>query len=324
MGLLFDKEPPKKAKQKKREGGEPPSGLLYVPPVASHFFDSGSFTLWTEAHKYAKEHGCDEWAYYDTEAFWAYVDSYAGFVKKYRHGIDLYANVDVIPHPRLSWRNQRYLEKKHGLSPVPVVHYRTPMKWLRHYVDRGYEVIALGGLVGSSDTTEGRQWIERCFDTVCDPKTHLPKVKLHGFGFTSFDLIVRYPWWSVDSTTWSKIGGYGSILVPHRKAGGWRFDVGPYVVPCALDGPTMSRKGKHYLTMSKPEQRTVRDWLGEIGVHLGEWDDRGRVLEYGVVTRHTDRRTANLLFFERVRKTIPPWPWPFKPYSRREPGLGVT
>lgn len=324
MSLFHHPDIACKAKQKRRVGGEPDLGPILTHPPKLHFLDSGSFTLWTAAHKYAKENGCNEWAYYETKSFWEYVDSYADFVKKYRDAIDLYANVDVIPHARLTYRSQKYLEKRHGLSPVPVVHYRTSQKWLRHYLESGYEVIALGGLVGSTNTREGRQWIEACFETVCDPKTNLPKAKLHGFGFTSYELLVRYPWYSVDSTTWSKIGGYGSILVPRRRGGRFAFDCTPYVVPCALDGPTSGREGGHYLTLKRSQQETVRQWLDEIGMPLGAWDSRGNVTEYGVVTFHTHRRQANLLFFERMRRSLPAYPWPFVPRHKVRPGLGMA
>ena len=82
----------------------------------SLFMDSGSFSLWTRAAKWAKENGLDEpWGFYDTEEFWSYIDGYASFIKKNHRGIDLYANVDVIPNPELSWRNLRYLEDEHDL-----------------------------------------------------------------------------------------------------------------------------------------------------------------------------------------------------------------
>src|SRR5438552_1722463 len=111
--------------------------------VASHFFDSGSFSLWTAAEEYAKRHNCSRWKFYDSKRHWRYVEDYAAFVKKYSLAIDLYANVDVIPNAELTWRNQQYLEQKHGLCPVPVVHYTCDLKWLQHYMDLGYELIAL-------------------------------------------------------------------------------------------------------------------------------------------------------------------------------------
>ena len=293
---------------------------LEVSSPNSHFLDSGSFALWGKAAKFAQEHGVDQWKYYDTPEFYAYCDRYVEFVKEYAAGIDLYANVDVIPNPELTWRNQQYLEDK-GLSPVPVVHYRTDLKWLEHYIDRGYPVVALGGLVGSTNQESCRTWIDRCFDVVCATKDRTPKVKVHGFGVTSFELMFRYPWWSVDSTSWAKVGGYGGVMVPHRRGGKWVFNEHPYIVKFSLESPDASLRGRHYLTLKTVEQAVVRDWLAYINVPLGAVDGDGQTVAPGVLNSHTDRQLANLKLFEELRKHIPPYPWAWR--SSRRPGFGL-
>jgi len=284
------------------------------------FLDSGSFSLWTAATKYGKKHGKSPWSYYDTKEFWRYMDEYAAFVKKYRKYIDYYANVDAIPEPELTWRNQQYLEKEHGLAPVPVVHFRTDLKWLRRYVRRGYEFIAIGGLVGSFGSPACRTWLDRVFDFVCDTPKRLPKVKLHGFAVTGYECLLRYPWWSVDSATWTKVGAFGGILLPHKRGGRFTYETEPYQITMSQDAPTRA-KGKHYSTLSPGEQRIVREWLKQIGVPLGKNDKDGNVIEHGVINRHSERKIANLLFFEGLRKWLSEYPWPFKPANRR-PAVG--
>lgn len=294
---------------------------MEVGCINSHFLDSGSFSLWTKAAEYAKEHKClNKYAYYDTPEFWAYADAYVEFVKAYSIGIDLYANIDVIPDPVLSYRNLKYLESK-GLKPVPVIHYTTDLKWLRKHIDEGYEMIGLGGLVGSIKEDGCIGWIDRCFDTVCDNPSRLPTIKLHGFGVTSYDMMIRYPWWSVDSTSWTKAGAFGGIYVPHQRQGKWVFDEQPYLMKVSDESPDRKKQGTHYLTMSPMEQKIIREWLEYLGVPLGKLDDKGETLEFGVITRHTERRAANLLFFEEMRKSLPDWPWPF--VSKRKKGLGL-
>jgi hypothetical protein len=303
--------------------------------VKSHFLDSGSFSLWTKAAKFSQATGRPEAEFYDSEEHWQYLDNYARFVRKYRIGIDLFANVDAIPSKgngglvltpeqaaKLTWRNQRYLERKIGECPVPVVHYREDLKWLRKYMDDGYELIALGGLVGSTDQEGCRDWIDRCFEMVCDNPQRLPTVKLHGFGVTSYDLMLRFPWWSVDSTTWTQVGAFGGIIVPHQRGGKFVFNIPPYVVKVSLDSPSQKEQGKHYLTMTKAERAIVRAWLAEISVPLGKADEQGGMLEPGVITRHTERRAACLLFFERFQESIPAWPWPWT--STRRKGFGFS
>lgn len=285
---------------------------LPVGCVNSHFLDSGAFTLWTKAAKYAEEKKCGRWDYYDTTEFWAYMDAYANFVKKYQVAIDLYANVDVIPNPKLTWRNQAYLEEQHGIEPVPVVHFTTNLKWLQFYMDRGYEVIGLGGLVGSTSQDDCRAWIDRAFDMVCDHSSRLPQVKIHGFGVTTYDLLIRYPWYSVDSTSWTKIGAFGGILVPHKRRGKFIFDEQPYLMKVSGESPDRGKMGRHVLTMSQAEIAIVQEWLDYIKVPMGKMDGAGETVEWGVVTQHTYRRAANLLFFEEMRKALPDYPWPFR------------
>lgn len=310
---------------RKRKAGKLKEDTTEDLPVGcanSHFLDSGAFTLWTIAAKWHEEKpGSDRWGYYETEEFWDYIDSYALFIKKWAAGIDHYANVDVIPQPDLTWRNQQYLEKKHGLRPVPVVHYKTDLKWLKHYIDNGYDFIGLGGLVGSTSQDACRAWIDDCFEMVCDQSSRLPRVKLHGFGVTTYSLLTQYPWYSVDSTSWTKSGAFGTILVPHKRNGQWVFDIEPYQIKVSIDSPDRKKSGAHVLTLTSGEKAIIQDWLDFIGIPLGKMDAAGEVLEYGVVTRHTERRQANLHFFELMRNSIPKYPWPFR--SKRRKSLGI-
>jgi hypothetical protein len=306
---------------KKKVKGEGDIKEVAVGCVKSHFFDSGAFTQWTLAQKYAEETGKGRWAYFDTDEFYTYMDDYAEFVKKYEVAIDLYANVDVIGNPDLTLRNQKYLEKTHDLDPVPVVHYKTDLEWLEFYIDRGHDIIGLGGLVGSTVQDNCKAWIDECFDMVCSTPDRLPKVKLHGFGVTTYELLIRYPWYSVDSTSWTKIGAFGGILVPHKRKGEWVFTEQPYIMKVSIDSPDRKMWGRHFLTLKKAEQNIIQEWLDYIKIPLGKMDEDGNTIEYGVVTRHTERRAANLLFFELMRKALPKYPWPFR--SRRRPTLGV-
>lgn len=305
------KRPPAKGQPREKDVG-----------CVSHFLDSGSFSLWTKAAKYAKaKPGRGKWDYYDTKSHWRYVDKYAAFIKRYSYGIDLYANVDVIPNPELTWRNQQYLEKQHGLSPIPVVHYRTDFKWLRFYMDHGYDLIALGGLVGSTGTDSCISWLDEAFRIVCKTPDSCPKVKIHGFGVTVFELLLRYPWYSVDSTSWTMVGAYGGILVPHRRGGKWIFTEPPYVMKVSDDSPDKGKRGKHFHNISPAEKKLIQDWLEYIDIPMGKLDKDGGILEFGCLTRHTERKCANILFFELFRKSLPDYPWPYHPRKRKGMGL---
>jgi hypothetical protein len=305
---------------------------MTVRSVNSHFLDSGAFTLWTTAAKYAKENGCGRWDYYDTPEFYAYMDAYADFIKQHQVAIDYYANVDVIPDfhnkkdatpPKLTWRNQKYLEKTHGLTPVPVIHFTLGMEWLHRYVDAGYKMIGLGGLVGQQ--TKARDWIERCFTAVCPPPSCMPRVRLHGFGVTSYELMIRFPWYSVDSTSWTKKAAYGYLVVPHRRAGKFVYNEQPYTITVSDDMLENPREQENiptpYHTMRPAEKRVIQEWLDALQIPLGKRNAAGEIVEYGVTNRHIERRAANLLFYEAMRKSLPSYPWAFRATTRTNFGL---
>lgn len=290
-----------------------------VVRIGSHFFDSGSYGLQLRAKKYAQDNNCSEWDFYSTDEHWKYLDDYAEFVKENSHVIDLYSNVDVIRNPELTWRNQRYLERRHDLTPVPVVHFPTDVQWLDHYVQRGHEIIGLGGLVGAPDD-RAPEWIHECFDLVCPPPERLPKVKLHGFGVTGFDLLIRFPWWSVDSATWTRAGAYGGVMIPRVTDSGWDFLKPPLTVLFTEDRLPGCDRWSHFSVMTGTGKSQVTRWLKEIDVPLGEGDpDEGGTR--GVINHHGSRKVANLLYFDRWTRAFHEagfsWPWAYKPALKR-------
>lgn len=252
---------------------------LTIHPVRSHFFDSGAYSL---------RRKCKGDIDYRT-----YMDRYATFIHENADGIDYYANVDVIGDPKKTWEHQRYLEKEHDLTPIPVVHFGSDLKWLGRYLDRGYQFVALGGLVGKTATAS--RWVDHCFQM----SEKYPEVKLHGFGIVNYWMLVRYPWWSVDSAAWRiEAGRWGSIFVPHFRKGQFIFTEPPYKVlmaATATKAQAAKKNGKvtHYRTLSGAEQSVVFNWVSQSGFTLSELE-----------TSEDHRRQINLKFFEKLRLSL--------------------
>lgn len=283
--------------------------------VSSHMLDSGAFSLKPRAEKHARKTG-DKWGYYSTKAFYRYLDAYAAFVKEYRHGIDVYANLDVIGSPELTWRNQVYLEREHGLAPFPVVHYGTGLDWLVKYVEAGYQFIGIGGMVGKSVKAGCKRWLDQAFSYVCPPNSYYPRVRLHAFGVTRHDILIRYPWWSADSTDWVTKAAYGVVLVPPKRNGVFLFrEKAPHKVRMSGSRDSL-RLGRNYAGMTRGEKAVVNEWLEKVGLPLGRWDG-DKVTERGVTTCGYVRRAANVFYFEELRRALPAWPWPFRVNGRR-------
>lgn len=234
----------------------------------SIFLDSGAFSLRGKS---------TDPKFYESAEFWDYADSYAEFIKRNAGRVVAYANLDVIGDPKLTLRNQRYLENEHGLSPVPVVHFGTNVRWLKKYLECEYDYIGLGGLATQKHHSEVQKWLDACFGVVCDTSGRKPSARLHGFGVTGVQMLRRYPWYSVDSTTWIKYGIVGSVMVPPLRGGEFTFAESPLKVRVSVASKADVGRlgGDHYVNYSKAKKQAVLNWLRVIDLPMGSVDAAG-------------------------------------------------
>ncbi len=274
------------------------------------FMDSGAHTLWN-MHCYHVSRS-KRYDYFKTPDFWEYVDAYAKFVNDNLDAIDWYVSVDAIHNPEITWEVQKYLEEKHGLDPVPVVHMGTPLKWMEKYLAEGYTFIGIGGVAREGDRENYRRWADTIFNLLCPAPSRLPIVKTHGFAMTSFNEMTRYPFWSVDSVSWAKAAAYGSVYVPCKRNRAFSFDQPPHVVCFSHRSPSAKVKGRNYSTFSADERKIIREWLEVIEIPLGKMGEEGEVIDEGVINHYGSRGVANMRYFDALCKSLPEWPWPFK------------
>jgi hypothetical protein len=260
----------------------------------------------------------NKYEFYKTDVFWSYVDAYAAYVKDNQEAIDFYVNVDAIFNPEISWSVLKYLEKEHGLSPLPVIHYGTPLKWIERHLNAGYQFIGLGGLGQEAQKTAYYAWADKVYNILCPGPNNLPVVKTHGFAMTAWDLMVRYPWWSVDSASWAKAGGFGTIYTPQMRGGEFSFKVRPLVLGVSALSPKAKTRGHHLNNVSVSTKRQVMEWLEHLKIPLGSVNAEGEMVEWGVASHHAARKIANLKYFEAMRKSLPEWPWPFRKKAKRD------
>lgn len=261
--------------------------------------------------------------YYSSKEFYDYVDTYCQFIHDYHYAIDAYATVDVLFNPKLSWDITKYIEREWGLKPVPVIHFNTEMKWVHKYIDAGYDYIGIGGLGQEITKANYIEWADKAFNIVCNQPSRLPLVKVHGFAMTAHILLVRYPWYSVDSASWTKAGGWGRLYVPRVTRGQFDFLLPPYTLNCSVASPTKHRKGRNYSTLKAGEKEVVRRWVKECGQKMGKCDADNNVITPGVINYHGARKICNLRFYEMMVNTLPEWPWPFKVEAQKRVGLGL-
>jgi len=296
-------------------------------PKVDLFLDSGAYSAKTQGVKIN-------------------ISEYIQFIKDHQDILGAYANLDVIGNAAGTWENQRTMEKA-GLSPLPVFHQGEDERYLKRYLKR-YDYIALGGLVGSS-TKVIEAWLSRIFkDYICDEKGW-PIVKVHGFGLTSFPLLIRYPWYSVDSTSWVITGRLGSIHIPRYRGGKWIYDELAWKIAVSNRSPSSKEAGKHITTLTPKEKEIFLSYIHSKGYQLGSssfrkepqtyqlkdnerWSEKKPadkaakrqvecIEEPGICNQYHLRDEMNIIFYLDLEKSLPEWPWQFTPVATQ--GLGL-
>jgi len=306
--------------------------------------------------KLAWGHG--DFSFFDLTAgseFRKYADGYAKFIKamKAKDPTMLFANIDVISNPQKSWEVQEYFEKEHGLYPVPVIHCHTDMKWVEHYLEReeNFPLLGIGGIAQQISKQEYFGWGDKLFTVLC-PKSndYLPLRRTHGFAMTSVELMFRYPWWSVDSTSWVKYSAYGWVALPRSNAKGeFLLDQTPITVNFSrrsgkwsypkhgaihtadnaeAPSPRAMERAKHYDNLPGAHKEMVVRWLTHIGIDLKAVDDNRDNTEMDLTNHHRMRSIANLIYFNELQSAIPAYPWPLslavrKAQTATRPTLGL-
>lgn len=141
------------------------------------------------------------------------VKEYAAYLNK--HKVKFAFNLDP-PDNNDSLHNLYYLQENTDTYIIPIFHgpeYLDP-EWrpvLDYYVDN-YPFISLGGIAGREVSGEvTTKFLNYVFKRTRD------KVAVHGLGNTRKDLLQKYPFYSVDSTSWMQMMRFGSSKVLSKK-----------------------------------------------------------------------------------------------------------
>lgn len=200
----------------------------------------------------------------DSGAFSAYtlgvsidLPTYCEYIKRnmdlwrVEDGVVMASVLDGIGDPLQTYRNQLHMEAL-GAKPLPCFHAGEDERYLEHYV-KNYEYITLGGMVGSS-TKQLCIWLDRMWERYLTDGSGRPRLKVHGFGITAIPIMERYPWYSVDSSSWIQSAAFGSIITPQ-----W----GPLSV--SEKSPSRHDAGQHASTLTAIEQDYVLQMLESQG-----------------------------------------------------------
>jgi hypothetical protein len=197
------------------------------------FLDSGAFSAFTKGIEV------------DLPAYCAYIHRNADM-------IEVASVLDGIGDPLKTWQNQQKMEQL-GTRPLPCFHYGEDEEYLKWYVEN-YDHITLGGMVPIS-TQQLYFWLDRIFNKYLTHSDGSPKLKVHAFGLTSLPLTVRYPWYSVDSSTWVQWAANGMILVP---------GVGQVNISSKSSGRKVA--GQHLDNISPEQRDAIEARLIQVGI----------------------------------------------------------
>ncbi len=280
------------------------------------FVDSGAFSAWNQG----------------TEVN---VENYINFIKNNLDVIDQYANLDVISDATATLKNQ-YIMEKAGLHPIPVFHYGSDESYLKKYC-KEYNYISLGGMV-PINTRNLILWLDKLYSKYLTNKKGYPITKIHGFGITSAKLMRRYPWYSVDSTSWAAISRMGAIIIPKLKGSKWDYNKQHWILGTSSKSPYKSEITKHINNLTPIMKEMALEYIHFKGYSLGHsifkevspdyklqenevWFEKGKVVEVinerGVSNDHKQRNELNILYYQDLANSMPDWPWPFKKKTRK-------
>lgn len=203
------------------------------------------------------------------------IDEYISFIKKHEHLLESYINLDVIPGKRgktrtaadteaaaqASYDNWWYM-KDQGLSPIPVFHQGERFVWLDKYRKDGCKYVSIG-IQQDMMLPSHVKFLDKVF-TVLTDEAGRPKIRVHGLGVTSLYLLLRYPWYSVDSTSWAMTGAYGAIIVPARVNGKPDYSRQPQTIKVSGVATKSGGGRDEYEVMGPMIQKYIADYLREV------------------------------------------------------------
>lgn len=215
----------------------------YVDSIREHglkiLLDSGAFSAHTLG------------AHIDLNEYVQYILRNEDIIERSETGQLFAVVLDAIDNAQHTYENQKAMERL-GVTPIPCYHQGEPEHYLETYV-REYEFIMLGGMVGVA-TPQLMRWLDRVWERYLVDGSGAPRCRVHGLGMTSVELMDRYPWYSVDSSSWIQSASFGSVIT---------MDMGTLSV--SAKSPSRKMERAHVTTLPGIERDVVERNLAESG-----------------------------------------------------------
>jgi hypothetical protein len=197
---------------------------------------------------------------------------------------------DVEASAQETWNNFMYMVDK-GINPcklISVFHQNEGFQWLKKLVEFDEQLKKQGrkeglyiGISPANDRTSAQRilWLEQCMPYVTNSDGSA-KIRFHGFGATSTQFMHRYPWFSIDSTSWLRCGSFGALKIPQFQLKYPHYDSNLQVAMTQRSGESE----KHFNGLSKNEQEQIVKYIEENNFKLEDVQSDGK---QGVIARQT-------------------------------------
>lgn len=281
------------------------------------------------------------WEAFKEPAFFQFLEDYISFLKENKSLINTAVTLDAIYDPEVSYGIYCYMKYAHGLDVIPVYHFAEDIKWFKLYMEHT-DYIGISGLGQGIPKKDYFSWVNQVFELICDKHTRLPKWKIHGFALTSIELIKKYPFFSIDSSSWVQFSRFGKIIVPQLNNDKYDYTKKPLGLFVSNRGIRDVPEGDHIDHCSFQTKQYVIDYLDTLNIKIGSSVFREEPYSYvckenerphtspnnsktkrietyiekGVCNRHEYRDIVNFLYYTKLIDSIPEWPWPWHPQKQ--------
>lgn len=139
-----------------------------------------------------------------------FYNKYIGYVKEKlkQKKLSFFVTLDYKKEQPLIY-NMQHKFLKDGLNPTPVFHGDSPIYWLHKYIDLGHKFICIGSVKRKRRSKEQMFFFDEIFNF-----GEKYGVKYHGLATTNLEGMIKFPWKSVDSTSWTLAASYGCLMLP--------------------------------------------------------------------------------------------------------------
>ena len=138
---------------------------------------------------------------------------YCYYIRANAGALVAYAALDVIGDVGASWENYEKMCRL-GLDPVQTWHIGEPLEDLDRITAAaavGQKLMAIGGMAGRA-TSQTLGGLQRVLDGAwARIGKHWP-VRVHAFGVTAAEVMLRYPFYSADSISHALTAGMGRVM----------------------------------------------------------------------------------------------------------------